>query len=162
MSSEEPEALVIYRSVHKGNTEKIAEAISRSLECEAKDVSELDSGEIKDYDLVGFGSGVYLRSYHSSLLKFIEELPEEMDRDAFLFSTSGFRRIPILNNFGKRIGKKLRGKGFEVIGEFSCRGEEDYSIFKYLNFHRGRPNQKDLKRAGEFAEEMLEKFKTSH
>ena len=45
--------------------------------------------------------------------------------------------------------------GYEIVGEFSCRGFNTNSLLKYFGgMNRGRPNAEDLERAREFALEL--------
>jgi len=53
----------------------------------------------------------------------------------------------------KDLRKSLSEKGFNIIGEFCCKGFMDYGFTKYLGgLNKGRPNDQDLKKAQEFAE----------
>jgi len=112
---------------------------------------EVDIDAIEKYDLIGFGSGIYFLKHHKNLLEFIDKLPSTKKK-AFIFSTKG-----VTPNFINHmlLKKKLKRKGFEIIGEFSCKGYDSFGILKYIGgINKGRPNKKDLKRAREFAERM--------
>jgi flavodoxin len=63
---------IIYKSIHHGNTKKIAEVISKTLEAELLDLKDADEDTIKKYDLIGFGSGKYFGKPHKELRKFVE------------------------------------------------------------------------------------------
>lgn len=54
------ETLVVYVSMHHGNTRKIAEVITDVLQATLTDVNEVSVEMIKDYELIGFGSGIFL------------------------------------------------------------------------------------------------------
>lgn len=151
------ETLVIYKSIHHGNTEKVAKSIAEVLEADLHEPEEVHREEVLGKDLVGFGSGIYHRSFHESIFDLVEELPEIESKKAFLFSTSGLPKIPIFHDFGNKVKEKLAEKGFEVIGHFSCRGWDTYiSIFDLFGgIHEGRPNEEDLKEAKEFAKQLV-------
>ena len=51
--------LITYNSVHKGNTEKIAKAMADAIDADLLKYSDVDGYNILDYDLVGFGSGIF-------------------------------------------------------------------------------------------------------
>jgi flavodoxin len=52
--------IIIYQSGTKtGNTKYIAEKIAAQLKCEALDVSTNPKVNLEQYNLVGFGSGIY-------------------------------------------------------------------------------------------------------
>ena len=81
-------ALVIYESVHHGNTKKIAEAIATVLDAKLERVGAARPS-LEGYDLVGFGSGIFFGKHHRRLIDFIERLDGGQLKPAFIFSTSG-------------------------------------------------------------------------
>ncbi len=142
--------LIICQSTHHGNTLKIAEAIAAVLKAEIKKPAELDPSNIANYDLIGFGSGIYNGYHHPSFFRLLENLPEIDKQKAFIFSTSTI--------FVDRMHLKLRNilteKGFEIIGEFNCKGlmTSSFTRFIFGGLNKGRPNEKDLNKAREFAD----------
>lgn len=115
--------------------------------------AKVDANVLSGYDLVGFGSGIYYGKHHESLFYFVDRLPAPENKRAFIFSTSGIGMPPFIYDFHKPLKKKLLEKGFDVIGEFSCRGWDTF--IRVLNIvggiNKGRPNKKDLRRAEDFA-----------
>jgi len=145
-------ALIIYISVHHGNTERVAKVMANILDADLLQVNQVDASMLKQYDLIGFGSGIYVAKYHNSLLDFIDKLPMMRNKKAFIFSTSGLRKIRFIHNFDKPLREKLRRKGFNIIGEFSCRGYDTSQAAMIVGgINRGKPNVKDLKQAEDFA-----------
>jgi flavodoxin len=145
-------ALVIYVSLHHGNTEKVARAMANVLGTVPLQVKQADSDMLGPYDLIGFGSGIYFGRHHRSLLDFVDKLPPIENKKAFIFSTSGLRKIRLVHDFDRALEEKLRCKGFEIIGEFSCRGLDTYRATRLVGgINRGRPNTGDLQRAEDFA-----------
>ena len=59
--------LVLFLYHHK-KTEKIAKIFAKVLETEIKTPNQIHPDELQDYDLVGFGSGIYSDKHHKSLL----------------------------------------------------------------------------------------------
>ena len=52
--------------------------------------------------------------------------------------------------------EKLIFKDFVVIGEFNCAGFNDNSFLKVFGgMNKGKPNEEDLKRAEEFARDLM-------
>jgi len=148
-------ALLIYVSVHHGNTEKIAVSMANILDADLLQVKQADAAKLEQYDLIGFGSGVYFGKHHASLLDFVDRLPMVRDKKAFIFSTSGLRKIPFVHDFDKPLRERLQRKGFDVIGEFSCRGFDTSRAAMILGgINRGRPNARDLQEAGDFARRL--------
>ena len=144
--------LIIYSSVHHGNTERVAKVMANILDADLLQVEQADASMLEQYDLIGFGSGIYFGKHHESLLDFVDRLPMVRNKKAFIFSTSGLRKIPFFHDFDKPLKEKLQRKGFDIIGEFSCRGLDTYRATKLVGgINKGRPNAQDLKRAEDFA-----------
>ena len=58
----------------------------------------------------------------------------------------------LFNKFNRALEKKLRERGFKIIGKFSCLGFNTYGPFKLIGgISKGRPNEKDLENARIFA-----------
>ena len=145
-------ALIIYISVHHGNTEKVAKVMANILDATLLQVKQADANMLEQYDLIGFGSGIYFGKHHESLLDFVDKLPVLTNKKAFIFSTSGLKKIPFVHDFDKPLRKKLQRKGFDIIGEFSCRGLDTYRATKLVGgVNKGRPNADDLRQAEDFA-----------
>lgn len=149
------DALIVYASIHHGNTEKIAREMGPVLDARAIKLSEVEQKDIEKADLVGFGSGVYFSNFHKGLIKLVEDLPEMEDKKAFLFSTSGMKANNVFNRAHDKFKKILKKKKFKVVGEFNCPGYDTYSVLKFVGgIHKNRPNHKDRERARKFAESI--------
>ena len=143
--------LIICISIHHGNTKKIAKVMADILSADILEPVDVDTNNLEEYDLIGFGSGIYFGRHHKSLLNLIDRLPHLKDRKAFIFSASGIKNIRFINNYDRVLRKKL-SKKINIIGEFSCRGFDTYGPFKYIGgISKGMPNEKDLENAGNFA-----------
>ncbi|HEC76195.1 MAG TPA: flavodoxin [Thermoplasmatales archaeon] len=144
--------LIIYVSFHHRNTERIANEIAEVMNAEMVKPEEVKIENILSYDLIGFGSGIYFMKHHPSLLKIIDKLPV-VDKMAFIFSTKGAFPIWLCHMTIKR---KLKQKGFKIIGEFSCRGFDTYGPLKYIKgINKGKPDENDLNNAREFARNLI-------
>lgn len=148
--------LVVCISVHHGNTEKIAVAIAKVLGAELRKPKEVE--DIQKYDLVGFGSGIFYWRHHRSLLKLVDNLPDSKNgQKVFVFSTSGTTLIKWLLH--RSLKKRLVKKGFDIVGEFFCRGLDTSGPLKLIGgINKGRPNKEDIMRAEEFARTLKKKF----
>ena len=118
-------------------------------------VKQVDASILEQYDLIGFGSGIFFGKYHQNLLDFVDKLPLIQNKKAFIFSTSGLRKIRFIYNFDKPLKEKLQRKGFDIIDEFSCRGY-DTSLAAMIvgGINKSRPDAKDLKQAEDFAKSL--------
>lgn len=140
--------LVICISAHHGNTMKVAEKITKTLGADLLNPQEVSKEKLDGYDLIGFGSGIYNHKHHQALFNLLEKLPVFENKKAFVFSTNTFGITMLHEDFNK----KLKEKGFTILGDFSCRGFMDYSFTKYLfgGISKGHPNEKDLALAEDF------------
>jgi flavodoxin len=144
-------ALIVCVSKSHGNTRRVADRMAEVLDAEVVEPESMDPDKISEYDLVGFGSGIYYMTVDARLRKLIRRLPTVDHIRAFTFVTSGAREVPLLA-YGKPVRRQLESKGFEVIGSFSCRGFDTIGPFGYIGgINRGRPNDHDLDRAAAFA-----------
>lgn len=142
--------LIIYVSVHQQNTKKIAEAMSKELKAKLVMVNKFKG--LKNYELIGFGSGIYFGKHHEQLLKLVSELPS-CNKKVFTFSTAGMPLLRIINHHALR--KRLRNKGFSLVGDFTCKGYDTYGWLKKIGgINKGHPNKKDLINARAFAKSL--------
>lgn len=145
------ENLIIYESIHHGNTEKIGKIMAEYLNAYLVKVKDVNVNILKDYDLIGFGSGVYNGKFHKNILDLIEKLPAMANKKAFVFSTSGTGKI----KYNKLVEQKLKEKGFEGVGDFTCKGYDTFGPFKLIGgLSKGRPNNNDITMAKEFVEKL--------
>jgi flavodoxin len=159
---QELRSLVVVFSYHHGNTEKIANAYAKVLGAGVKTPQQVKPEEIAEYDLVGFGSGIYSATFDPSVLDLADRLPRAGTTKTFLFSTFGaptvFAGGDFINNNHSQIREKLQAKGYTVIGEFGCPGWNTNSFLKYFGgLNKGRPDANDLQNAEAFARQMKEK-----
>lgn len=146
--------LIICKSVHHGNTQKIAEVVAKVLEAKLVKPEELDINTVTKYDLIGFGSGIYYGKHHKDLLKVVDNLFSVKNKKAFIFSTSGTGEKNISRNH-RLIREKLMAKGFIIAGEFSCRGFDSFGLLKLIGgINKGRPDEHDLRKAEDFARRL--------
>ena len=155
-------SLVVVFSYHHGNTEKIANACADVLGAGVKTPQQVKPEEIAEFDLVGFGSGIYSATFDPSVLDLADRLPQTARKKAFLFSTYGAPAVIANREFieknHQQIREKLQMKGYTVIGEFGCAGWNTNSFLKYFGgMNKGRPDAEDLRGAEAFARDMMEK-----
>ena len=145
--------IVICFSYHHKNTAKIALALAGPLNAEIKTPQEVDPNGLSEYDLFGFGSGIYFGKHHKSLLELAEKLPQLTDKKAFIFSTSG--RTGNASKFHKQLKEKLQAKGFSIVGDFNCAGLDTYGLIKITGgLNKGHPNEEDVTQAETFAQSL--------
>lgn len=144
--------LVICASVHHGNTARVARCMADVLHADVRAPDAVAAGSLDEYGLVGFGSGVSYGRLHESLFRRLGQLPDvsEPTRLAFVFSTSG---LPFLAKLWHAPLKRLLArKGFDVVGEFACRGFDTWGpLWLAGGLNRRHPDEHDLQRAQAFA-----------
>jgi flavodoxin len=149
-------SLLVVISIHHNNTGKIADAMAKVLDAQIKKPQDVNPEELQEYDLVGFGSGIYGEKHHESLLDLADTLPQVTNKKAFIFSTSAIMGNIKVANDHSTLREKLQSKGYIVVDEFACKGFNTNSFMKYLGgMNKGRPNAEDLKNAEEFAENLI-------
>ena len=160
---QELRSLVIVFSYHHNNTEKIARAIAGVLGAEVMTPEQVYPEKLREYDLIGFGSGIYSATIDPSVLSLADRLSFAAGKKAFLFSTYGAPAIFAGGDFVKnnhaQMREKLQLKGYTVIGEFGCAGWNTNSFLKYFGgINKGRPDADDLRNAEAFARKMKDEL----
>jgi len=145
--------LIIYHSEHHQNTEKIARAMAAKIGADLKEAREVKAEDINNYEIIGFGSGVYNGRFHKDLLEIIDNISHQDNKKAFIFSTTGSLSYSRLAH--DRFSPLLLDKGFKIIGEFSCPGFDTALTREGIN--KGRPNEQDLENAEKFIHDILTK-----
>ncbi len=143
--------LIVYHSFHHGNTAKIAKVFADELNAKMVKTEDKETNNWDEYELIGFGSGIYNGRHHKSILHAVEKLPTVKGKKAFVFSTSG-----VLRNYNKSLKKMLTTKGFQIVGDFVCKALDTYGPLKLIGgLNKGRPNEEDYQKAREFAQGLL-------
>jgi flavodoxin len=141
--------LIIYKSYHKLNTEKIAKVMVEAMNAKLVKVEDVKSEDLAKYDLIGFGSGIYASKFHKKIYEFIGKM-SSMNKNVFIFCTSASGK------FGEKdlIKEKLSEQGCKVIGEFNCFAEFRPLCLKLGKM--GHPDAKDLEDARKFGKGLLD------
>jgi flavodoxin len=146
-------SLLVLFSYHHNNTEKIANVFAKILNAQIKTPQQIDPEELQEYNLIGFGSGIYGAKHHEALLDLADRLPQVTDRKAFIFSTCGVTWE--VDNNHSSLREKLQSKGYMIVDEFTCVGFNTNSFLKLIGgANKGRPNAEDLRHAEEFAQNL--------
>jgi flavodoxin len=155
-------SLIVCASRSHGNTRRVADRMAEVLDAEVVTPESVNPDIVHEYDLIGFGSGIYYMMVDARLRRLIRRLPAvDHHIGAFTFFTSGAREIPLLG-YNKPVRERLEQKGFEMIGSFSCRGLDTVGPFGFIGgINRGRPNDYDLDRAAEFAAHLRKRARGS-
>lgn len=140
------EIAVVYHSEHHGNTKKLLEGIAADYPIDLFDVKDADTGGLSKYRAVGFASGIYMGSFHKSLLDYIKRKPK-LPRQAFLIYTSGSGN----EKYGGGFASTLKESGIKVLGIYHCRGFDTYGPWKLMGgISKGHPSSEDINNGVKF------------
>lgn len=145
-------SLLIVVSYHHKNTERVASVFARVLDAQIRTPKQIHPEELQEYDLIGFGSGIYDERHHTDLLGLADSLPQVTNRKAFIFSTSSHIGEGQAAKDHSMLRGKLQSRGYVIVDEFSCKGFNTNSFLRHFGgMNKGRPNAEDLRHAEEFA-----------
>jgi len=146
--------LIIYHSFHHLNTKKIALAMGEEIGARVVTVDEVSLKNFNDYDIFGFGSGIFFNRHHQKIFELAKKMPKFKNKKAFIFSTSGW---PFFGKiFHRPLKKLLSQKGLKIIGEFNCPGLDTFGLLKIIGgINKGRPNKKDIEKAKVFIKGLV-------
>ena len=165
--------LVCYFS-NTGNTEKVGKSIAEGLMGEDVNILKIEEADplnLKNYDLVVLGSGIYGGKLSKKVIDFMKLVIEYPPNFAF-FNTH--QSETAYQKAFKRIRTNLEENGSEVIGEFDCIGEnlgipketilgmlaklpleERKRQEAKIEATKGHPDTQDLANAKAFGESLL-------
>lgn len=147
--------LAVVESKHMGNTLKVAEAMAEAVPMTVTSIEDAPNYNFHDYDIVGFGSGIYYGKHDKKLIDFVKKIGDEKAY-TFVFSTSGADSFEKNNN---SLINALEQKNKVVLGAFGCKGFDKYFIFKLVGgISKGHPDADDLKNAQDFILGIIKKY----
>lgn len=153
--------LIICVSASHGNTRRVADRMAEVLSAEVVEPESVDVDQITQYDLVGFGSGIYFMSAHPRLWQLVRRLPHVDGTPAFTFFTSGAAELP-LAGYSRPIRWGIDRKGFRLLDSYSCRGWDTVGPLGWLGgVNKGHPNAQDLDAAAAFATRVRNRIQPS-
>lgn len=136
--------VIVYYSSHHGNTKKLVESLAQGRDVTLIDAAVTETADLRDYELIGFASGIYFGKFHESVLEFAKNnLPQ--GKKVFFLSTYGGRSNT------KAIEAVVNAKSAQIVGQFGCKGYDTFGPFKLVGgIGKGHPNETDLKNALHF------------
>jgi flavodoxin len=133
-------SLIVVYSYHHNNTQKLAEVFGKVLDAQVKSPQQTNPGELENYDLIGFGSGIDSGKNYKELLDFASRLPRVTNKKALVFSTSGMpigisgqqRLEEYTSKCHTTLTETLQSKGYTIVGQFGCAGFNTNKFLKYF------------------------------
>lgn len=150
--------LIVINSTHQGNTLKIAEAMAQNTPITIAEIDNISDYNLRDYDIVGFGSGIYFGKHDEKIMEFAK-LSNNDKAYTFVFSTSGSSTFEKNN---KPLVDLLKSKNKIVLGRFGCKCFDKFGPFKLVGgINKGHPNETDFKEAQKFIENVMKNYENS-
>lgn len=147
--------LAIVQSTHQGNTRKVAEAMADVVPMTITDAEHAARYDFHDYDIVGFGSGIYYGKHDEKLIKLVSSL-DNQSAYVFVFSTSGSKGFEKNN---KPLIDLLEKRNKVVLGSFGCTGHDKFWMFKLIGgLNKGHPDDQDLRNVREWIADIAAKY----
>ena len=142
--------IIIYVSVHHGNTKKVIEAIALKNDVTIFDVLSKEKINLEEYDCIGIASGIAYGKYYPQMIKFVEEnLP--VNKKVFFIHTAGSPR----ENHNAAVKAVADSKGCECLGTYFCKGFDTYGPFKLVGgIAKGHPDSTEIQGAVEFFDKI--------
>ena len=147
--------LIIVKSKHNDNTLKIAEAMSEVAPVTITTLDNAKHYNLNEYDIVGYGSGIYFGKHDKELLNFVESL-DNAKSYSFVFSTSGSKSFEKNNS---HLIKLLESKNKVVLDSFGCLGFDKFFIFAICGgINKSHPDIDDFEAAQNFMIRIIDKY----
>ena len=150
--------LIILNSTHRNNTKNVAEAMAEVTPVTIIDINDASSYNVGDYDIVGYGSGIYAGKFGKKIIEHIENNIKDLN-NVFIFSTSGTGN----EKYNEKLVNYLNENCKHVLGSFSCKGLCKWFIFALVGgIAKGHPSAEDFSKAQEFILSVVEKYSSTH
>ncbi len=152
---------IIFYYSGSGNTKLACQYISKNLaniELELFDmVKAKDIPDLKPYDIVGFAAFTDFLGPSMLIYNFIEKIPQQDGKLAFVFNTYGF----ISGKTLKGLAKLATARGFKVVSGYSLHTPENYPpmIVKGRGAEEA-PNEGEMASFEEFVQDLNEIIKS--
>ena len=146
---------ICYYSQHHGNTRQVVQAMAQEGGVDLFDLSNGLVPDLRGYELVGLGSGLYRGRFHGSVVSCAKQGLVRGQR-VFFVCTYGQTQSKIPAGDIEIIAAQ---KGCAFLGGFACRGYNTAGIYWLLGgTAQGRPNGEDLAAARQFLRRIRSRY----
>ena len=119
------------------------------------EIENVANYNLDNYDIIGFGSGIYAGSFSKSMIKLVKSLNDDK-KCCFVFSTSGTGKY---EKYNAEFIKLLESKNKVVLGNFGCKGLCKWFIFALVGgISKGHPDIEDFEASQNFIVEVMKKY----
>lgn len=131
--------LILYESLHHGNTKKLVDAIAEKYPVETEDARTF-TGDLSKYDAIGFASGVAFGKIYNEILDIaIDKMP--FDKDIFFICTAGLT----VGDYAKEIRTLAEQRQNRVHGAYCCRGFDTFGPLRLIGgINKGCPTEDEI------------------
>ena len=137
---------------------KIAEAMAETAPITIADVKEAEKYNVRDFDIVGFGSGIYAGKFAKKIVNLIDKNLDDL-KNVFIFSTSGTGKI----KYNENLLSYLNANCKNVLGSFACKGLCKWFIFALVGgIAKGHPDMDDFDAAQTFIGQVIDKYNNTN
>ncbi|MBQ3509657.1 MAG: flavodoxin family protein [Peptococcaceae bacterium] len=144
--------VIVYASIHHGNTRKLVEAIADKYEIDMVDATTQQKADLSQYELIGFASGIDFGKFYESIERFLKENLPEHKKVFFLYTCARTSE-----SFTQTMRTEALQKAAVLTGEYGCRGYNTYGAWKLIGgMNRHHPDRAELDSAVRFYESLLE------
>lgn len=139
---------IVYYSKHHGNTKKLLDAIAQSQQLTLIDATCSPAPDLREFDRIGFASGIYYSKFHRSVLNIAREnLPD--GKDVFFLYTYGAEK----KGYTAAITDAVSAHKAHILGEYGCFGFNTFGPFKLVGgIAKGHPDENEIQAAVRFYE----------
>ena len=137
---------------------KIAEAMAEAAPITIADIKDAEKYNVRDYDIVGFGSGIYAGKFAKKIVNLIDKNLEDL-KNVFIFSTSGTGKI----KYNENLVAYLNANCKNVLGSFACKGLCKWFIYALVGgIAKGHPDAEDFDAAQAFIGQVMDKYNSTN
>ena len=138
---------IVYYSQHHGNTKKLLDAIADAdMGVTLINAAEKIEMDLRDYDRIGFASGIYFSSFAKQVISFASvNLPAQ--KPVFFIATCGSPR----KNYFDEIKQLAKSRDCTDLGSYLCTGYDTFGPFKLIGgLKKGHPTEEEIQGAVDF------------
>ena len=134
--------LILYKSVHHGNTRRVVQFLVQQTGADAADIGQHPLPDPAHYRLIILASGICFQSMHQAIHAYIEKT-DLSGKPVLLLYTCGLH----FKSYARKTVKLLLKKKAECLEVCHCRGYDTYGLFgKIGGIARSHPTKEDMNR----------------